>query len=84
MLTKNEFMKKLKEARASQLLIERRMNEIFSNYELDAMPFSASNSDNLEEAIQCYIHYGELPLSGNIDDFWKSYKKYVQEEGKDE
>ena len=80
MLTKNEFMKKLKEARASQLLIERRMNEIFSNYNLDAMPFSASNSDNLEEAIQCYIHYGEMPLSENLDDFWESYKKFVQKE----
>jgi hypothetical protein len=80
MLTKNEFMKKLKEARASQLLIERRMNEIFSNYNLDAMPFSASNSDNLEEAIQCYIHYGEMPLSENLDDFWESYKKSVPKE----
>ena len=80
MLTKNEFMKKLKEARASQLLIERRMNEIFSNYDLDAMPFSATNSDNLEEAIQCYIHYGEMPLSENLDDFWESYKKSVPKE----
>lgn len=80
MLTKNEFMKKLKEARASQLLIERRMNEIFSNYNLDAMPFSANNSDNLEEAIQCYIHYGEMPLSENLDDFWESYKKSVPKE----
>ena len=80
MLTKNEFMKKLKEARASQLLIERLTNEIFSDYDLDAIPFSASNSDNLGEAIQCYIHYGEMPLSGNIDDFWKSYKKCVQKE----
>ena len=80
MLTKNEFIKKLKEARASQLLIERRMNEIFSNYNLDAMPFSASNSDNLEEAIQCYIHYGEMPLSENLDDFWESYKKSVPKE----
>ena len=80
MLTKNEFMKKLKEARASQLLIERRMNEIFLNYNLDAIPFSANNSDNLEEAIQCYIHYGEMPLSENLDDFWKSYKKCVQKE----
>ena len=80
MLTKNEFMKKLKEARASQLLIERRMNEIFSNYELDAMPFSAINSDNLGEAIQCYIHYGEMPLSENLDDFWEIYKKSVPKE----
>lgn len=80
MLTKNEFIKKLKEARASQLLIERRMNEIFSNYNLDAMPFSASNSDSLEKAIQCYIHYGEMPLSENLDDFWESYKKSVPKE----
>ena len=80
MLTKNEFMKKLKEARASQLLIEQRMNEIFSNYNLDAMPFNASNSDNLEKAIQCYIYYGEMPLSENLDDFWESYKKFVQKE----
>lgn len=80
MLTKNEFMKKLKEARASQLFIERQMNEIFSNYNLYAIPFSANNSDNLEEAIQCYIHYGEMPLSENLDDFWESYKKSVPKE----
>ena len=29
MLTKNEFIKKLKEARASQLLSEQRLTEIF-------------------------------------------------------
>ena len=80
MLTKNEFMKKLKEARSVQLLIERLTDEIFSDYDLDAVPFAAGNSNTLGEAIQCYIHYGEIPLSGNIDDFWKSYKKFVQQE----
>ena len=80
MLTKNEFMKKLKEARSVQLLIERLTDEIFSDYDLDSVPFAAGNSDTLGEAIQCYIHYGEIPLSGNIDDFWKSYKKFVQQE----
>lgn len=80
MLTKNEFIKKLKEARACQLLIERRIKEILQDYHLNEVHFKAENSDNLAEAIQCYIHYGELPLSGNIDDFWKSYKKCVQEE----
>ena len=73
-------MKKLKEARASQLLIERLTNEIFSDYDLDAVPFRANNSDNLGEAIQCYIHYGEMPSSENLDDFWKSYKKCVQQD----
>ena len=80
MFTINEFMKKLKEARSSQLLIQRLTNEIFSDYDLDAIPFAANNSNTLGEAIQCYIHYGEMPLSGNIDDFWKSYKKFVQKE----
>ena len=80
MLTKNEFMKKLKEARAGQLLIEQLTNEIFSDYNLDAIPFSAINSDSLGEAIQCYIHYGEMPSSEKLDDFWKSYKKCVQKE----
>ena len=80
MLTKNEFLKKLKEARASQLLIERRIQEIFQNYNLESIPFSADNSSNLDETIQFYINYGEMPASGNLDDFWKSYKKYIQEE----
>lgn len=80
MLTKNEFMKKLKEARSAQLLIEQLTDEIFSDYDLDAIPFTANNSDTLGEAIQCYIHYGEMPESENIDDFWKSYKKFVQQE----
>lgn len=84
MLTKNEFMKKLKEARSTQLLIERLTDEIFSDYDLDGIPFAANNSNTLGEAIQCYIHYGELPLSGNIDDFWKSYKKYAQRSWDDE
>ena len=79
MLTKNEFMKKLKEARSAQLLIEQLTDEIFSDYDLDAIPFTADNSDTLGEALQCYIHYCEMPLSGNIDDFWKSYKKFVQQ-----
>lgn len=82
MLNRNDFTKKLKEARASQLLIERRLSEICKDYELNNVPFCADNSDNLEEAIQCYVHYGELPTSGNFDDFWKSYKKFVEMEEK--
>ena len=84
MLTKNEFLEKLEKARASQLVIENCLDEIFEGYNLVEVPFKAVNTNNLEEAIQCYIHYGELPLSGNIEDFWKSYKKYLQEEGEDE
>ena len=80
MLTKNEFIKKLKKARASQLLLEQLIEEILLNYDLEEVPFKANNSDNLGDAIQCYIHYGEMPLSENLDDFWESYKKFVQKE----
>ena len=80
MLTKNEFIKKLKEARASQLLIEQRIAEIFLNYDLKGVPFKSNNSDNLREDILWYIYYGEMPLSENLDDFWESYKKFVQKE----
>ena len=49
MLTKNEFIKKLKEARACQLLIERRIKEILQDYHLNEVHFKAENSDNLAE-----------------------------------
>lgn len=80
MLTKNEFITKLKEARASELLIERRLKEIFQDYNFEEVDFKAANSRSLSEAIQCYIHYGEMPMSGNIEDFWTSYKEFVQKQ----
>ncbi|EHI68675.1 hypothetical protein [Streptococcus ictaluri] len=42
------------------------------------MPFAGTNSTNLDEAIQCYIDYGELPLSGKLEDFWKAYEQALQ------
>ena len=75
MLTKSEFIKKLKEARASRLLIDRILNEIFDGNNFEHVHFEADNSDNLDEAIQCYVNYGEMPISKNLDDFWNCYKK---------
>lgn len=75
MLTKSEFIKKLKEARASQLLIDRRLNEIFDGNNFELVHFEAENSNNLGEAIQCYITYGDMPISNNLGDFWNCYKK---------
>lgn len=78
MLKKSEFIKKLKEARASKLLIDRRLNEIFDGNDFEHVHFEADNSDNLEEAIQCYVNYGEMPISKNLDDFWNCYKKKIE------
>lgn len=82
MLTKSEFIKKLKEARASQLLIDRRLNEIFDGNNFELVHFEAENSNNLGEAIQCYITYGDMPISNNLGDFWNCYKKNRKTEEK--
>lgn len=41
------------------------------------------NAGNLEEALQCYVNYGEFPESGNLEDFWEAYSRAVSslEEG---
>lgn len=36
---------------------------------------AAENSSNLEEAISCYIHYGEYSLDGLIREIKKAYKE---------
>ena len=76
------YGRKISPIGVQRLYGQRRLSEICKDYELKNVPFCADNSDNLEEAIQCYVHYGELPISGNFDDFWKSYKKFVETEEK--
>lgn len=41
------------------------------------LTFKAQDASNLDEAIQCYVNYGELPVSGDIEEFWESYSKAV-------
>ena len=83
MLTKEDFMSKLKEARRLELAQSVLMGSILSNYDFGDVPFEAQNSGNLEEAIQCYVKYGEEPVSGNIEEFWEAYSRAVSslEEG---
>lgn len=75
MLSKEDFLGKLKEVWQLELKKEKLAEEIFEDYSFEHIPFQAENSDNLEEALQCYMHYGELPMSGNLEDFWKAYSK---------
>ena len=65
------FLKTLKNARSRVVLLGRLKSSILDDtaVELEAVPFEGTNSTNLEEAIQCYIDYGELPLSGKLNDF---------------
>ncbi|HEM3504887.1 TPA: hypothetical protein U1B13_000822 [Streptococcus suis] len=76
-MTKQEFLRKLKQARKKTLEVQDIKAEILDGFDLEDVPFSADNSKNLDEAIQCFIDYGELPISQNLDDFWIAYQSSV-------
>lgn len=81
MLTKEDFMSKLKEARRLTIAKNVLMGSILGNYDFADVPFDAQNAGNLEEALQCYVSYGEFPESGNLEDFWEAYSKAVSSLG---
>lgn len=74
------FLSILKDARSRAILLYRLKSSILDNtsVDLETVPFAGTNSTNLDEAIQCYIDYGELPLSGKIEDFWTAYEQALQ------
>lgn len=80
------FLETLKDARSRVVLLDRLKSSILDNtaVDLETVPFAGSNSTNLDEAIQCYIDYGELPLSGKIEDFWKAYEQALQKENSED
>lgn len=77
MLTKEEFLSKLQEARELAIIQRGLLEDIFGDYAFEHIPFEAQNSGNLEEAIQCYVKYGEEPVSGNVEEFWEVYSREV-------
>lgn len=83
MLIKDEFMSKLREARELTIIRQGLIEDIFKDYSFEDVTFKAQNAGNLEEALQCYVNYGEFPESGNLEDFWEAYSKAVSslEEG---
>lgn len=83
MLTKEEFLSKLQEARELTVIRQGLIDDIFGDYNFENVTFKALDASNLDESIQCYVNYGELPVSGNIEEFWEAYSKAVSslEEG---
>lgn len=78
------FLQTLKNARSRVILLDRLKTSILDNtaVDLETVPFAGTNSTNLDEAIQCYIDYGELPISGKLNDFWKAYEQALADEEK--
>lgn len=77
MLTKEEFMSKLQEARELTIIRQGLIEDIFKDYSFEDVTFKAQGASNLDEAIQCYVNYGELPVSGDIKEFWEVYSQEV-------
>lgn len=74
-ISKQEFFRKLKQVRKKTEEVNALTRELIDVDGIEDVYFGADNAFNLEEAIQCYIQYGEKPISGNIDDFWTPYRK---------
>ena len=70
-------MSKLKEARRLEIAKRVVLGSILGRYDLEQVPFESQDAGNLDEAIQCYVNYGEFPVSGNLEDFWEAYSKAV-------
>ena len=74
-MTKTEFKKLLERGRKAYIKADEITQELFNKLEEDMglrnsvlsdIPSNAENADNLEEAIQCYMQYGEY----NPDELW--------------
>ena len=76
-------MSKLKEARRLEIAKRVLLGSILGRYDLEQVPFEAPDAGNLEEAIQCYVSYGEFPESGNLEDFWDAYSNAVSSSEED-
>lgn len=69
----------LKKARkASQKADKELQNvyEILENMCIDLeTATNAENANNLEEAVNCYVQYGEYSVNGLVEEIMKQYKK---------
>lgn len=72
-IVENKIRKLLDEAREAKWQAEEKERELYDaiNYhfadpDLQSVPTEAENADNLEQAISCYIQYGEYDIDGII------------------
>ncbi|WP_249630113.1 hypothetical protein [Streptococcus uberis] len=74
-IEEKEFLNNLKEARSRKVLVDRLTNGLLTSFDFSLRDIEFGNS-NLEDAISCYVMYGELPESGSISEFWKAISDF--------
>lgn len=84
-MNKRSFKAKVKKARALTKEIQKLENGILENVDLEGVPFDGINSDDLLEAITCFIVYGEGVASVPNDDedeiidaLWLGYQEQLK------
>ena len=84
MLNKRSFKSKVSKARSLTEEIEQLKYDIFRDVNLENVSFEGINSDNLYDAINCFIDYGEGVMSTPVDDedaiieaLWLGYQKHI-------
>lgn len=81
-MTKSEFKKLMERSRnyaikmqETTALLRKEIEETFSDVELCEVDTDSFNAENLEQAIECYIQYGEY----DIDSLWNGLKNAGEE-----
>lgn len=77
-IEEKEFLNNLKVARSSKVLVDRITNEVLTSFDFSLRDIEFGTS-NLEDAISCYVMYGELPESGSISDFWTAVSDFKRD-----
>lgn len=82
-LTFREIDKKIELARRAQWIADQRLKQVFA--ELDRLcidpsehPTAVENATTLEEAISCYVQYGEYTRSGLMREIKAAYGKEAE------
>jgi hypothetical protein len=83
-MNKRSFKAKVKRARELTKEIEQLKYDIFRDVNLENVPFEGINSDNLYDAINCFIDYGEGVISIPVDNedeiieaLWYGYREHI-------
>lgn len=84
-MNKRSFKAKVKKARKLSLELDQICSELFGVDGLENVPFQGVDAENLQEAITCFISYGEGVLSIPNDDedeiieaLWLGYQEQLK------
>lgn len=84
-MNKRSFKAKVKKARKLSLELDQICSDLYGVDGLDNAPFQGVNAENLQDAITCFIRYGEGVLSVPNDDedeiieaLWQGYQEQLK------